>query len=101
MRRLSIVALLSLIACGGTDNSGPSSSANVSGIWSASVSNMSGGGISCSSSAPTALTLNQTGSTFSGSYSGGELTCSGPGGTSSGPVGTGSVINGTVSGNSV
>jgi hypothetical protein len=99
MRTIAVVALFGLLACGGDSNTGPSTSANVSGTWSASVSNMSGGGISCSSTDATLLTLNQTGTTFSGTYSGGELTCAGPGGTSSGPIGSGSVVNGQVSGN--
>jgi hypothetical protein len=95
LRRFSI-ALLGVLACGGDNGTGPAST-NVTGTWSASLSNMNGGGVSCSSTAPTQLTLDQTGATFSGSYSGGELFCSGPGGGPI-PVGSGLVINGTLSG---
>ncbi len=99
MRSLFLFTLLGLVACGGDNGTGPGSS--VDGVWSASLSNLSGSGVSCSSTAPTQLTLNQTGNTFSGSYTGGELTCSGPGGTFSDPVGSGSVVNGQINGNSL
>jgi hypothetical protein len=100
MRSLFLFALLGFVACGGDNGTGPGST-SVDGVWSASLSNLSGSGVSCSSTAPTQLTLNQTGSTFSGSYTGGELTCSGPGGTFSEPVGSGSVVNGQINGNSL
>lgn len=101
MRRLAAFVLLGSMACGGDSNTEPSPTANVSGTWNASVSNLSGSGIACSSVGNTQLTLNQTGDTFSGTYSGGELTCTGPGGTASAPFGSGTVINGTVSGSDV
>jgi hypothetical protein len=100
VRRLLLSSLIFVLACGGDDGTGPSP-ANVTGTWSGSVSNMSGGGISCSSTEPTQLTLDQSGTSFSGSYAGGTLLCSGPGGSASVPVESGSVINGTVSGNNV
>jgi hypothetical protein len=100
MPRFLVSALLCLAACGGDDGTGPSP-ANVSGTWSGSVSNMNGSGVSCSSTQPTQFTLNQSGTSFSGSYAGGELTCSGPSGTGSAPIGSGSVINGAVSGSNV
>jgi hypothetical protein len=65
------------------------------------VSNMSGSGISCSSSSPTLLTLTQTGATFSGLYEGGAVTCSGPGGPISSQLGSGTVTNGQVNGTAV
>jgi hypothetical protein len=101
MTRFIVIAVLGTLACGGDDDTGPSTPADVSGTWSASVSNMSGSGVSCTSDGATLLTLSQTGSTFSGTYSGGELTCSGPGGTTSGPIGSGLVVNGEVDGNNV
>ena len=102
MRLSSVFVLLgiTLAACGDDDGTGPSS-ANVEGTWSASLSNLSGGGVSCSSTIPIDVTLTQTGNTFSGSYDGGELTCTGSAGTFSTPVGSGTVINGQVSGNNI
>jgi hypothetical protein len=96
MRRLSI-AVLGVLACGGDNGTGPGST-DVTGTWSASLSSMNGSGASCSSTVPTQLTLNQAGTTLSGSYDGGELFCTAPGGTGPVPVGSGSVVNGTLSG---
>jgi hypothetical protein len=99
MRRFSI-ALLGIAACGGDDGTGPTS-IDVTGTWSATVSNMTGGGTSCSSTVPTPVVLNQAGTSISGSYSGGEVFCSGPGGPGSIPLGSGLVINGTLSGRTI
>jgi hypothetical protein len=96
----SALAFLVVGACGGDDGTGPGST-NLTGTWSASVSNMTSTGVSCSSTSPTQLTLTQTGATFSGSYDGGAVSCSTPGGTLSSPVGSGLVANGQVNGNSV
>jgi hypothetical protein len=84
-------------ACGG-DSTGPSQ-ANVAGSWTFSASNVSGQGLSCSTS-PTPMTINQSGTTFTGTYGPGTLTC--VAGTQSGstPV-QGTIVNGTISGNSV
>lgn len=101
MRRCLIIALCGVAACGGGSNTEPPPAADVSGTWSAAVSNMTGGAISCSSTGATQLTLTQTRNTFSGLYSGGALTCSGPRGNSSAPVLSGSVKNGAVDGNNV
>lgn len=98
LRWLFQLGFLALAACG--DSTGPSS-ANVAGTWTASLSNMSGSGISCSSTSPTTISLSQQGTTFSGSYTGGEMTCTGPGGTFSDFIGSGTVLNGTLNGNSV
>jgi hypothetical protein len=100
MRMFSAVMLFLMAACGDDDGSGPGS-IDVTGTWSASVSNMSGSGVSCTSSSPTQLALAQTGATFSGSYDGGAVDCSGPGGTLSSPLGSGSVTNGQLNGNAV
>jgi hypothetical protein len=101
--RTMTLGLLAILAfgCGGSDSTGPNSTANVAGTWTASLSNMSGSGVSCSSTSATTLTLTQSNTTFSGGYSGGELTCSGPGGTFSSFVGNGTILNGQVNGNSV
>ena len=95
-----IALLVFLTACGGDDSNDPGS-ISIDGQWNASLSNMSGSGLTCSSTAPTQITLDQAGTNFAGSYSGGQLTCSGAGGSSSGAVGTGAIINGTISGSSV
>jgi hypothetical protein len=91
--------LILVVACGG-DSTEPST-LSIAGSWTASLSNMSGSGIACSSTSPTSLTLNQQGNSFSGSYSGGELTCTGPGGTFANAVGSGTVLNGNLNGNDV
>jgi hypothetical protein len=49
----------------------------------------------------TTLTLQQAGSTFTGSYTGGTVTCTGPGGTFSDDVGAGIVANGSIAGSNV
>jgi hypothetical protein len=99
--RWFLLALLAFsLACGGDDSTGPSS-ANVAGTWTASLSNMSGSGVSCSSTDPTTLNITQQGATFSGSYNGGEITCTGPGGSFSDFIGSGTILNGTVDGNRV
>ena len=101
MRRCLIIALCGVAACGGGSSTEPPPAADVSGTWNATVSNMTGGAISCRSTGATQLTLTQTRNTFSGLYSGGQLTCSGPRGTSSAPVLSGSVRDGAVDGNNV
>lgn len=102
MRAYSVFALatVALAACGGDDGSGPGS-ASVEGSWSASVSNMTGGGATCSTTSPIQATLRQTGSTFTGSYSSGVLTCTTPTESFSASTGSGPVINGQVSGENV
>ncbi len=94
-----LVLSVFVVACGG-DSTGPGTT-NVAGTWTASLSNMSGSGISCSSTSPTTLTISQQTTTFSGSYSGGELTCTGPGGTASEFIGSGTILNGNISGTGV
>jgi hypothetical protein len=95
-------ALTAIVACGGDDvTTGPAGSISVGGTWSASVSNMTGGGASCRTTSPIQVTLRQTESTFSGSYAGGILTCLTPTESFSSAVGTGTVKNGKVSGKSV
>lgn len=98
MRKLlPLIAVVVFAACGG-DSSGPGT--NVSGSWLYSVSNLSSGSVTCSSSGTT-LSITQSGSTFSGSYSGGTLTCNTPSGSSSVAIGGGAVVSGSISGNSV
>jgi hypothetical protein len=93
-RILSLAAIFAAVACGGGDT-GPTT-ANVAGSWTYAVSNLTGGGLTCSTSGTT-LTLNQTGGTFIGFHSGGILTCSQPGvPTQSAPISSGSIVTGVV-----
>jgi hypothetical protein len=103
MRRylLSAVLAVAAAACGGDDGTGPTGSLNVDGTWSASVSNLSGGGASCHTSTPVQVTIRQTGSTFTGSYSGGILTCLTPTESFSSALGSGNVTNGQLAGTTV
>jgi hypothetical protein len=98
---LCALAAVALCACGGDDTTGPTGSINVGGTWNVSLTNLSGGGASCSSTEPTRLTIRQTASTFTGTYSGGILNCLTPTESFSTAVGSGTVINGEVSGNNV
>jgi hypothetical protein len=95
-----VITTVAVAACGGDDGPGPGS-ANVEGTWNASLSNLTGGGASCSTTTPIQLSLRQTGSTFTGSYSSGVLTCTTPTESFSASTGSGSVVNGQVSGDNV
>lgn len=95
--RLSPLLLAFAIACGG-DGTGPG--INLTGNWLYSTSNVSGSGLSCSSSGTT-LSITQQGSTFSGTYSGGTITCNIGGVTESAPIGVGSVVSGSLAGTAV
>jgi hypothetical protein len=95
---LACILLCWVLACG--DGTGPAE-VNVTGIWTVTFSDLSGGGFSCSSIAPTTLTLTQTGETVSGAYNGGEVACSGPNGSFSFPAGSGDVVNGEVNGTTI
>jgi hypothetical protein len=94
----SVLLALALTACGGDDATGPSN-ANLAGAWTLSATNMSGSGVSCGLSAA-ALTIGQSGTTFSGSYGPGTLTCV-AGSQSIGATIQGTIVNGTVDGNAV
>ena len=100
----AVVAAILVAACGkdATSPTAPNvpSVPSVAGQWSYSTTNISAGGLTCSSSGTT-LTITQQGTSFSGSYGGGTLTCSSAGGSQSAPIGTGIVLNGTISGSSV
>lgn len=93
-----LATVLGMTACGGGDATGPSN-ASVAGAWTLSVSNMSGQGVSCGVGG-TAVTLTQSGTTFSGTYGPGTVTCvSGSQSTEVDVQGT--VVNGTVDGSAV
>jgi len=78
----------------GDDVVGPSLP-RVTGTWSYSMSNLSGGGISCFESGTT-LNLYQHGTTFTGSFSGGVFIC----GLDAVFVADGRVINGSITSDS-
>ena len=91
-KALSIALATLAVACG--DSTGPS--ADLTGAWGFSASNLSGGGVSCNVSGVT-LTLTQSNGSFSGSYSSGTLACTGPGGSFSDTFSGGIVVNGSIS----
>lgn len=95
---LPLLAAASFAGCGGDKSTGPSD-ANVGGLWTFSISNMSGQGVSCSLG-NTPISLSQGGGTFTGTYGPGTLTCLAGGQSAS--VGTqGTIVSGTVDGNAV
>lgn len=96
MRR-SILAVLVFLAACGSDSSGPSNDVvNVAGSWTGNWANLQGSGLSCNVSG-VQMVVNQSGSTFTGTYSNGQITCNG---TSGGGT-AGTIVNGTISGNTV
>jgi hypothetical protein len=116
MRTWPLALLAAAVAaCSGTDTTGPvptpptrgidggqppsappGSTANVAGTWTFTISNLTGGGVTCNL-ADTPMTLTQSGTAFSGTYGPGSLSCTGPSGLQSGLV-QGYVIHGTVNG---
>jgi len=103
MQRLPVLSLLVWsLACGGENNGTEPTFANVHGSWSLSITNMTGGGAECSTSNPIQITLQQSTTTFAGTYGGGGvLSCTAPFGSFFAATGSGSVLNGQVSGNEV
>jgi hypothetical protein len=103
MYRLPVLGLLvCVLGCGGDDDGTGPGFASVNGSWSLSITNMTGGGAQCSTTSPIQLTLQQSTTTFTGSYGGGGvLSCTAPFGSFSAATGSGSVINGQITGNQV
>lgn len=104
---LSALAIAGVTAgCSGGDSmTGPAAGTNVGGNWTYAAPNMTGtlsGGITvvCSFSS-VAVSLSQTGSTFSGSTTGGSFTCSAGGVSDGGTFGRRIVVNGEISGSGV
>jgi hypothetical protein len=95
---LLLAAPAALYGCGGGDSVGPSD-ANVGGVWTFSISNMSGQGVSCRLG-NTPMTLSQTGGTFTGSYGPGTITCQ-AGSESLSATTQGTIVSGTVDVNAV
>ena len=95
-RTLLLLLIPVFLACGGDDDGlmGPSIS-SVAGSWTYNMTNLSGGGLSCSATG-TSMIFTQSASTFTGTYNGGTLSCISGGVTVSAPVGTGTVVNGSV-----
>jgi len=97
------LALFGVIA--GCSSSSTGNSTNVTGSWLAQFTTLTGTvaghDVSCQSSQPTTLTLNQSGTTITGTFSGGELQCTANGVQENVPIGSGDIVNGTLSGNTV
>ncbi len=93
---VSLIGGLTLFACGGEQpQTAPPEIPSIAGTWTFNASNLSGGGFSCDALAYR-LSVNQSGTTFTGSYSGGTIRCTGDGKTvEAGPL-TGTIVNGTV-----
>lgn len=97
---LGAATLASLVAaCGGSSSTAPAPTPSVSGTWNYSeTQNDSQHSISCDNSGT--ITINQSGTTFTGSYTQ-QGTCTGPGGTAdnsgAGNVSGGQITNRNVS----
>ncbi len=95
--------MLVIVGCGSDSTTGPSEqNAQVGGLWSYSTDALSGGtGVSCFIS-NVDLSLNQTGTTFTGNANGGRINCMVDGQTVlDSSFGSQVVVNGTMSGNNV
>jgi hypothetical protein len=88
---------IAVAACSG-DSTG-SSGAQVAGTWRLDITNFNSGPVSCLDTGKT-MTLQQAGSSFSGSYNGGQLKCSSPSGSDS-SVTSGKVVHGSIAGDNV
>ncbi len=95
---LALAAFAVLLAACGGSSTGPSMPASIGGTWSYSA-NISNTQLQTSCQATGTVTINQSGSQFSGSNTGNSV-CTGPGGTSAGPAG-GTISGGQVTGNSL
>lgn len=90
-----------LCGCGSSGNSsGPKSPANVTGSWTYTASDLSGDGYTCTVTGAI-LTLEQTDTTFAGTYADALLSCTSGSTTINNPGLSGDIVNGTVSGSSV
>ena len=103
---LAVALLPALTACGGDDDSGPTgpSTAQIAGSWTYAFSNITGSSgttnATCSAG-NVSIDIDQTGSTFTGSYFAPSLTCTSPSGTvTDGPF-AGAIVNGSINGTAV
>jgi hypothetical protein len=97
--RLLLISLLGIVGCG-DDSAGPESTAiptGVTGSWSYSTT-VTTTGVSCTISGA-ALSLKQSGNTFTGTYTG-VISCSGSSGGGGGSA-RGTVVSGIVSGSAI
>ncbi len=94
---LLTLVLVSVAGCGGEQPLAASPEIpSIAGTWTFNASNLSGGGFSCDAFAYR-LSVNQSGTTFTGSYSDGTIRCTEDGKTFEvGPGLTGTIVNGTV-----
>jgi hypothetical protein len=94
--------LVWILACGEDNNGTGPTFASVNGSWSLSITNMTGAGAQCSTGSPIQINLQQSTTTFNGTYGGGGLlTCTAPFGSFSAATGSGSVLNGQISGSQI
>jgi hypothetical protein len=101
-RLLVLTPLVWLLACGDDDNGTGPGSGNVTGTWTFSITSMTAGDATCSTSSPLQITLQQNTTTLSGSFNGaGVLTCTASFGSFSAPISAGSVANGQIEGNQI
>lgn len=100
MAGLLVIGLAGVAGCGGGDggSTGPTST-SIAGTWHLSLSNVSGSGETCSAS-DIVLTLQASGSSFSGTYHG-ILACGPTGGQAQGGQIQGSIVHGTRNGSQV
>lgn len=103
-RQLPVALAAALIAgCDGDGEGlavGVTPDANVSGTWSYSATNVTGGGLTCRIDG-VRLELEQTGNRFNGIYTGGALICAETVGVRVIPLGPGIVTDGRVQGANV
>lgn len=99
IRRSSVGAVV-VLAAGCGDGTGPRP-ADLQGVWSYSVNDLSFGRVICSIKGLT-FEITQTGGTFTGTTSGGTLDCQGPlSNPSSTPLSPAPVVNGVIEGDRV
>lgn len=96
---LLVVGMVGVEGCGGSDATGPSPSASITGTWHMSLSNLTANGVTCSASDIT-LELQANGSGFSGTYHG-IMACGPTGGQASGSSIAGTIAHGSRNGSQV
>ena len=96
-RIATVLTLALLAACGGgKDSTGPAAD-SVDGNWAGSVTNLVGGGLTCTASGVT-FALNESGGSFGGTYRIDKFSCTSPGGSASSGPAQGVIVNGSHTG---